>query len=1029
MSQQNPQYLLVVISRSSHYSRFGATAFLAPDANTASAVDPISKGLFGIRILNDDLDALGAEDVLDSVLKGDPAQLEQDIEEGSSISTNRRICVKLCAQVLALIDVFIFPVSLDANLPISQLHGLSLVRNTESRVGGGQGPLLASLVRLSLVLLNQLEPCSVSLLQCSSRLRCFLHWIFEMIRESEALDGYSATFNRLTAPFDRLILLIVIQCRQVLKRARCLRVELEAPSSAINFGDGEVRKKMYRRLLRVALETREILATVFEHRVDLLRSCFTESSFESLQVALDKLDNGETSKEALIQKLLESKWVHGFEEVTLEGSLSVPTFLRDAEGGRAMLEITEMQRETKDMIASFERSLNVSFERYLESQRKWAETGAVRDLEFEGDNALTKLSTRYDALLQNHKLHSAHSRKKAKDRWSGIEEKVYKIWSSNDHWRLPASTGTAGKRIVLEPNCNFDDHGEASYELLMGREREREDRERQERLKRKEELAELMKRNSDAFVPIVESVTLEEDDEKDAEAKEELDDEELTDRQDDHVAPSTSDVEHDNEENVETQSRKSLTEEKQENDTDGWARSFVWSHNESIVARFDSVVIVTLEYLVGGQLLLTTHGLYFHPTGEAISTVTKEKFNRSETQSSADGDRRWRLSRLTEVHGRRYILRPQALELFFSDCHDLFINFVAGSKDRKRFYAKLRNSCRVPMLFSSKSLNPRTVFKRSNITELWRKRRISNFDYIMALNRMAGRTFNDIAQYPVFPWILADYTSEKIDLADSRIYRDLSKPVGALNPDRLSQLLERYKELEQFGFAENERFLYGSHYSSPGVVLHFLIRQEPFTSMAIDLQSGRFDCPDRLFFDLTESWRGCNTSSSDVKELIPEFFTLPEMFLNTNRFPLGKTQRGHKIDNVRLPPWAKGSAYEFVRIHRLALESDHVSKNLHHWIDLIFGFKQRGPGAEAAHNIFHHLSYEGAVDLDKIMDEVDRQAAESHIQNFGQTPGQLLAKDSHPSRLREEECWYPLINNVSSGHYDSRPLHPASCHA
>ena len=75
----------------------------------------------------------------------------------------------------------------------------------------------------------------------------------------------------------------------------------------------------------------------------------------------------------------------------------------------------------------------------------------------------------------------------------------------------------------------------------------------------------------------------------------------------------------------------------------------------------------------------------------------------------------------------------------------------------------------------------------------------------MALNRMAGRTFNDISQYPVFPWILAgklsilssgdcrhdfkfflsvtnamflDYESEKIDLSDSRIYRDLSKPVG-----------------------------------------------------------------------------------------------------------------------------------------------------------------------------------------------------------------------------------------------------------
>ena len=324
------------------------------------------------------------------------------------------------------------------------------------------------------------------------------------------------------------------------------------------------------------------------------------------------------------------------------------------------------------------------------------------------------------------------------------------------------------------------------------------------------------------------------------------------------------------------------------------------------------------------------------------------------------------------------------------------------------------------MLFSPKTLNPRSVFKRSKFTELWRKRKITNFEYLMALNRMAGRTFNDIAQYPVFPWILADYTSDKIDLNDSRVYRDLSKPIGALNPDRLAQLLERYNELEQFGFSENEKFLYGSHYSSPGVVLHFLIRQEPFTSMAIDLQSGRFDCPDRLFFDILESWKGCNTSSTDVKELIPEFFTLPELLLNNNKFPLGQTQRGQLVNDVGLPPWARGSAHEFVRIHRLALESEYVSRNLHHWVDLVFGFKQRGPEAEAAHNVFHHLSYEGSVDLEKITDELDRSAAESHIQNFGQTPSQLLVKEPHPTRSMAEECWTPLINNVSlyRGYFD-----------
>lgn len=31
--------------------------------------------------------------------------------------------------------------------------------------------------------------------------------------------------------------------------------------------------------------------------------------------------------------------------------------------------------------------------------------------------------------------------------------------------------------------------------------------------------------------------------------------------------------------------------------------------------------------------------------------------------------------------------------------------------------------------------------------------------YLMYLNSLADRTFNDLTQYPVFPWILSDYTS------------------------------------------------------------------------------------------------------------------------------------------------------------------------------------------------------------------------------------------------------------------------------
>lgn len=47
-------------------------------------------------------------------------------------------------------------------------------------------------------------------------------------------------------------------------------------------------------------------------------------------------------------------------------------------------------------------------------------------------------------------------------------------------------------------------------------------------------------------------------------------------------------------------------------------------------------------------------------------------------------------------------------------------------------------------------------------------------------------------------------------------------------------------------------------------------------------------------------------------------------------------QDGQAVDEVRLPPWAAG-ADDFLAKHRAALESPHVSANLHHWVDLIFG--------------------------------------------------------------------------------------------
>jgi hypothetical protein len=130
------------------------------------------------------------------------------------------------------------------------------------------------------------------------------------------------------------------------------------------------------------------------------------------------------------------------------------------------------------------------------------------------------------------------------------------------------------------------------------------------------------------------------------------------------------------------------------------------------------------------------------------------------------------------------------------------------------------------------------------------------------------------------------------------------------------------------------------------------------------LQGGHFDLPDRMFHSIKEAWLSASTrNNADVRELIPEFFYLPEFLENKNKFDFGKKQSGTELGDVVLPNWARGSTREFVRIHRAALESPFVSSNISQWIDLIFGFKQSGDAALDVHNLFHPLFYEGQVDV------------------------------------------------------------------
>uniref|UniRef100_A0A803W0N7 Neurobeachin-like protein 2 n=1 Tax=Ficedula albicollis TaxID=59894 RepID=A0A803W0N7_FICAL len=417
------------------------------------------------------------------------------------------------------------------------------------------------------------------------------------------------------------------------------------------------------------------------------------------------------------------------------------------------------------------------------------------------------------------------------------------------------------------------------------------------------------------------------------------------------------------------------------------------SQKEKLILSEDCELITIID-VIPGRLEVTTQHIYFFD-----GSIEKEE--------GVGFDFKWHLSQIREIHLRRYNLRRSALEIFLTDQTNYFLNF--NKEVRNKVYSRIL-SLRSPNISGTRS--PQELFKASGLMQKWVNREISNFDYLIQLNTMAGRTYNDLAQYPVFPWILRDYTSEELDLNNPAVFRDLSKPIGVVNEKNAKTVKEKYENFED-PLGMIDKFHYGTHYSNAAGVMHYLIRVEPFTTLHIQLQSGRFDCADRQFHSIPATWQALMDNPNDVKELIPEFFYFPEFLENQNGFNLGQLQMSKEVVNdVVLPKWAH-SPEDFIYKHRKALESEYVSAHLHEWIDLIFGYKQRGPAAVEALNVFYYCTYEGAVDLDALTDEKERKALEGMINNFGQTPCQLL-KEPHPQRLSAEEVVQRLTKSDTS---------------
>ena len=402
---------------------------------------------------------------------------------------------------------------------------------------------------------------------------------------------------------------------------------------------------------------------------------------------------------------------------------------------------------------------------------------------------------------------------------------------------------------------------------------------------------------------------------------------------------------------------------------------------------------------------------------------------------------------------RQYFYSESALEIFTSYNKSYFFNFQSD-KYLNRFktdilfhipYTKIKAmNCKGKKVLGFKQIIPNIKKKNyyiGNKVEDWHNNSISTLEYLMWLNIFSGRSFNDLSQYPVFPWLITNYNDDSEEVSFKNDLRNLNIPMGMIDSNDKSQLrketfIETYESIKNdlkemfpdFNYQEylkkgdeyleifkNKRskknlsennvielnqipYFYGSHYSNATYVSHFLVRTFPYTYISIEIQGERFDDPDRLFSSMQKTYESASTLKDDVRELIPEFYTLPDMFLNKSNLNLDQNMIDSnnnyvEINDVKLPLWCKNNAIYFVIKLRRYLENNNIISNLNKWIDLIFGVTQRGEKAEDKHNIFQAHTYDKNVKIDKIED-VDSRSALMRLYEMGVTPYQIFEGES-----------------------------------
>jgi hypothetical protein len=135
--------------------------------------------------------------------------------------------------------------------------------------------------------------------------------------------------------------------------------------------------------------------------------------------------------------------------------------------------------------------------------------------------------------------------------------------------------------------------------------------------------------------------------------------------------------------------------------------------------------------------------------------------------------------------------------------------------------------------------------------------------------------------------------------------------------------------------------LFNTHYSNPVYTCNFLIRIFPYSFASIEYQGDGFDSANRLFYSVNRTMENTLSQKSDIREMIPEMYYLPDLYYNNNGLQFGTLIDDEEIDTVLIKDKGEDNYKKFEYLNELKNYFEFDKLKLNNWIDLIFGINQK----------------------------------------------------------------------------------------